>query len=999
MVTLAGSWLSDSNAQLFWLDKDGTLHDTDYTQHGLYVADHPSLFGVPQKLVDATFKGARTDENFDFDAAAAVMCEEAFKRKWVRLLKVPWSKKIFLEGQELTRAQRTTVEDLWFDSEKAVDVVWYRWVSSNYGPAKDTVLYAAESTVSEAVTRLLEDCSDLSVRDEYWITPEGTLHANGDNSDYNHEGHVIEHVINLISDHFGLEWDGGPDGVAFRTMLNDEVFPERYGDDEEDPYQRMRDELVAGGVFRSQQEAEAATNTFGGNDDDARAFAINYWGWIRVAGPNIEVPDMSERTLKAAGEALADIVYEESGCDDMDAINAIPIRVSTYSGRRALGSGRREATIGELIAGESGAGNTELADIAKSGGDAVRKMDTALQNPYYKGRLGDSTSVRDVKGRLSEMADFATDKKTVRSTSGDLLKNMPAEQVSSNIVVFYNDKDTFFKPAGWVMIYFVDTDENAARLKRGEIVPLMFIQGSTSMRFGGYSMIDDIWKKRKRERWMTPDDIAKAEDQKHIVGALEAYVNDTDVYVDNVSVRPGWQRNSIGKRMMDALKHQWPDRKLTHSQTTSQGEKFLKQTGDYSPRTEALLGGVPARSLVEKFDVYEWHERVDRMKFKMLDQFLANPDGRWVLKRVPATLAKRIWLEYGKRDTISDTNGLDKIAEIMLDGIAALRVATQLQGHTDDGMGYHEMFNEVYDWDDEEMDQKVDPEKLYQFLTVQLDGEHDTMEFLSNYGLKPLERLVPQIADEEDPVKRLHALDRAFNICHQRSDLSAFFIEGGQSTLQAIADQGGYVAEAETNLPSDRASRMARAKELGFTVKAWHGTNSKFNEFDIERGKPRAVSGYAPHFADRRKEAAGYGSKVMPVLLRIRKPFYAEKSGERFKPLDADRYADIGGDERSVAYREQETYSFNDVVFNIGAKLWQSRSKESDWPHKEAWDEVYRRLRAKGYDAIIWCDVPADHDGGKYDKYTKITMLDASGIRLTSAMFDPARASDRDILA
>ena len=490
--------------------------------------------------------------------------------------------------------------------------------------------------ITEAVNRLLEDCSDLKVRDEYWITPEGTLHANGDNSDYNHEGHVIEHVINLISDHFGLEWDGGPDGVAFRTMLNDEVFPERYGDDEEDPYQRMRDELVAGGVFRSQQEAEAATSTFGGNDDDARAFAINYWGWIRVAGPNIEVPDMSERTLKAAGEALADIVFEESDCDDMEAINAIPIRVSTYSGRRALGSGRREATIGELIAGESGAGNTELADIAKSGGDAVRKMDTALQNPYYKGRLGDSTSVRDAAGRLTEGTN---------SSVADRSKRLLGLPVSENVA--------------------------------------------------------------------------------------------------------------------------------------------------------KLLVGVTARSLVEKFDVYEWHDRVDRVKFKMLDQFLANPDGRWVLKRVPAALAKRIWLEYGKRNTISDANGLDKIAEIMLDGIAALRVATQLQGHSDDGMGYHEMFDEVYDWDDGETDQKVDPEKLYQFLTVQLDGEHK-MEFLSDYGLKPLERLVPQIADEEDPVKRLHALDRAFNICHQRSDLSAFFIEGGQSTLQAIADQGGYVEPEET---------------------------------------------------------------------------------------------------------------------------------------------------------------------------------------------------------
>jgi len=228
-----------------------------------------------------------------------------------------------------------------------------------------------------------------AIRSEYWITPEGLLNAD-DDGDMNHEGHVVEAVINNICHFLGNEWDMGPDGAAFRQMLNDEVFVERYGEDEEDPYGRLRAELVAARVFRSEAEAEAALQTFSGQETDARVFAINYWKWIRVAGANIEVPDFDPRTLRRAGEGLADILFEESGVDDMEVINAVVVRVSTYSGRRALGSGRREATVGELIAGDAGGGNTELDDIAKSGGDAVRKMDAATASPFYRGKLGDS---------------------------------------------------------------------------------------------------------------------------------------------------------------------------------------------------------------------------------------------------------------------------------------------------------------------------------------------------------------------------------------------------------------------------------------------------------------------------------------------------------------------------------------------------------------------------------------------------------------------------------
>ena len=193
----------------------------------------------------------------------------------------------------------------------------------------------------------------------------------------------------------------------------------------------------------------------------------------------------------------------------------------------------------------------------------------------------------------------------------------------------------------------------------------------------------------------------------------------------------------------------------------------------------------------ESFDPEEYHERLDKIKYRMLRSFLDNPKGKWRLIKVPASRVKKIWLEFGKRNTITDLNGLDKIAESLLDGICSLRVASQLYGHTDDGLGYTEMFEDVFDWDEEETRKNVNEDDLYEFLTV-VTGKNQTEDFLSDYGLRPLENLVPRIADESDPIKRLYAIDRAFNVIHQRSDLAAFFIDGGSKTMLEIYNQGGY---------------------------------------------------------------------------------------------------------------------------------------------------------------------------------------------------------------
>ena len=132
------------NATLIWMDKNGVGYNTNDTQHGLYVADNHSLFGVSNALVQKVFKNANTYESFDFDEAAAIMCEQAFMKGWLRVVKVPWNKKIFVEGNEPTKAQKQVLED-WYFEDKSKDVIWQRWVSSKFGPLQPITLFSAEN--------------------------------------------------------------------------------------------------------------------------------------------------------------------------------------------------------------------------------------------------------------------------------------------------------------------------------------------------------------------------------------------------------------------------------------------------------------------------------------------------------------------------------------------------------------------------------------------------------------------------------------------------------------------------------------------------------------------------------------------------------------------------------------------------------------------------------------------------------------------------------------
>ncbi len=178
---------------------------------------------------------------------------------------------------------------------------------------------------------------------------------------------------------------------------------------------------------------------------------------------------------------------------------------------------------------------------------------------------------------------------------------------------------------------------------------------------------------------------------------------------------------------------------------------------------------------------------------------------------------------------------------------------------------------------------------------------------------------------------------------------------------------------------------LQRAKEQGFTTPAYHGTAADFEAFDMNKGRA-GHTGYAPFFASIKGEARGYakktkGGKVLDCLLRIKKPLILpEENGYGNLPLDVFLLISDGRKPNNLDHM-----NFRDATQLLGHENY---NQTGEFNHREIFNGVYARLRAAGYDAIIYKDTWADHQSKNYDK---IQMLDMSGIRLVSAEFDPAK--------
>ena len=154
----------------------------------------------------------------------------------------------------------------------------------------------------------------------------------------------------------------------------------------------------------------------------------------------------------------------------------------------------------------------------------------------------------------------------------------------------------------------------------------------------------------------------------------------------------------------------------------------------------------------------------------------------------------------------------------------------------------------------------------------------------------------------------------------------------------------------EDPLPMDPASRMQRARELGFVIRAYHGTGATFQAFDLNKGKANSVMGYAPHFADQKSEASGYAkeragkgkSRTLQVLLRVHHPFIVDLNGpKRF--ISQEEYQQLVGHpyEDKFEAEPRTSRTLSDMEYSTARQPGMEFSRE-DKSNRRRWTDIYR---------------------------------------------------------
>jgi hypothetical protein len=160
----------------------------------------------------------------------------------------------------------------------------------------------------------------------------------------------------------------------------------------------------------------------------------------------------------------------------------------------------------------------------------------------------------------------ATSKKL--TVDNNPLKNLTVEEIAENLVMFREPTGNFMFAKGWTYMYLLDSHEAAEQMKKGEIDMLMFPYKGVSNLFS--SPITDVWKKTK---FSHPG-------HKHILGIIQGFTDEDDIYIQMMSVRKNSQRNGVNRLMIDFLRDYFPNAKLTFEDATVDGAMFAKNYPD-----------------------------------------------------------------------------------------------------------------------------------------------------------------------------------------------------------------------------------------------------------------------------------------------------------------------------------------------------------------------------------------------------------------------------------
>jgi len=138
-------------------------------------------------------------------------------------------------------------------------------------------------------------------------------------------------------------------------------------------------------------------------------------------------------------------------------------------------------------------------------------------------------------------------------------------------------------------------------------------------------------------------------------------------------------------------------------------------------------------------------------------------------KPLPANRVIKIWNDYAKLGFVRDEKGIGQLSNKLIRLTVRLAAVSDL---------------DPSDFDDDDID-----ESDFWDWAVDETGQY----VISDYAWSNLWPLIMSLYEETDSEEKLQYMDRIFNVVHQRSDLSKFFIEGGRRTLDKLAYSTEYV--------------------------------------------------------------------------------------------------------------------------------------------------------------------------------------------------------------
>jgi len=138
---------------------------------------------------------------------------------------------------------------------------------------------------------------------------------------------------------------------------------------------------------------------------------------------------------------------------------------------------------------------------------------------------------------------------------------------------------------------------------------------------------------------------------------------------------------------------------------------------------------------------------------------------------------RKIWSDYIKYGIVRDEKGIDDIVECFIDKIIQIDINTMLYGHTQ-----HNPIEFIKDFIEKEISEE-ELEKIQIYVEA-----NEGNWIISDYGLPKLKKILRQLICEIDYVQKLLLIDQILNVVHQRSDLAAWFIEGGREALENLSN-------------------------------------------------------------------------------------------------------------------------------------------------------------------------------------------------------------------